>query len=500
MMMKLKLIAMAFGAAQAATKVCVGDGAFDGTISAKFGGTDPVTCEAMQGKLSAFTASAKSCAGNISLGSDGSKPNAGMMMGILSVCCKTGVDVCRQYSLNPCATPSDFKPKHTFDNAGEQMTCLKMTSMLPAMTPSASSCAAKTKIGDNMLPAAVMTAMLGSNGCCSQGKAACEQFSLNPCAVASDFKQKHTFLSEGTNTTCGQVAAMFPAMTPSATSCAAKVQMGKSKMPVSSMSTFMSSNGCCSAGKDACVPFTANPCADKTKFMPKNTLDGNASGTSCALGMSVLFAAPFVADKVTCAVSITVSGTAMTRAVATAQVAPFCCSDKVSACAASAATVTSATTDTKVTGSISMSATGLTETQMNSAAKAAVAAHFGVDLAKVKVTVTKSRRLSATPRNLAADTWTVAYEFTVPAAKKAAVEAKVTALATPAGKAALKTIVGQKLVDAGAPQAAVKTIAVTAATGTAAPAATTGTTGTASSANAVLGGAIALLVVLAQSV
>jgi hypothetical protein len=129
---------------------------------------------------------------------------------------------------------------------------------------------------------------------------------------------------------------------------------------------------------------------------------------------------------------------------------------------------TTAPPDTKFKGKISLAATGLKQSEVEEAGKAAVATHFGLYTSAVRVSVTKSRRLSAAPRNLA-DTWNVAYEFIAPSAKVAAVEAKVTALASPAGKAALESAVGTQLVAAGVPQSTVDSIVVTSETAQKAP-------------------------------
>jgi len=101
---------------------------------------------------------------------------------------------------------------------------------------------------------------------------------------------------------------------------------------------------------------------------------------------------------------------------------------------------------------------------MTTAAKAAVAVHFDVTAATVKVTVTKSRRLSTAPNST--DTWAVGYEFMAPAANVAAVEAKVAELQSTTGKNALKSVVGSQLIAAGAPQSAVDSMIMTAASAT----------------------------------
>jgi hypothetical protein len=247
-MMKLKLVAVAFGVAQAATKICADDGDFDGTKPPAADAPAGVTCAVYQGMLPAFTATAQSCAADMTWA--GKQVRASVVMGIVGACCKTGVHVCRQYILNPCATASDFQPNLDVTNAKkEKQKCLQLAAFASSMTPSAGSCAVKTKVGDSMFPVSYVASMAAELGCCKQGKGACEQF-------------------------------------------------------------------------------VATPCADRTKFMPKNKMGSATDGMPCAVA-GAMMGAPFVADKATCAVSITVDGKAKTRTAATADVAQFCCSDKV---------------------------------------------------------------------------------------------------------------------------------------------------------------------------
>merc|ERR1740130_831382 len=139
---------------------------------------------------------------------------------------------------------------------------------------------------------------------------------------------------------------MAAAITASAAYCAVSINMGGAALKTSAVTAMLADGGCCASGKSACKPFDANPCADKTKFMPKNTIDGNAKGTPCSTAMGTL--AAFVPDKDTCAVSVTLGGNALTRTMAFGGVAPFCCSDKVSICASAKAAVTP--TGTKAAG------------------------------------------------------------------------------------------------------------------------------------------------------
>jgi len=270
MMMKLKLVAIAFGVAQAVTQICADNAAYDGTIKpVSMGGV--ATCDMATGAVPPFTASAASCAANLTMG--GSTMRASMVMGAYAACCKTGGDVCSQYSLNPCATPSDWNPKLTMSGGGDTMGCAHLASTSSAMTASAASCAVSVQVGGSSLKTVVVTAMLANGGCCgATGKSACKAFESN-----------------------------------------------------------------------------ANPCADKTKYMPKNTIDGDAKGTPCSTAMATMEA--FVPDKVTCAVSVTVDGKALTRTMAFGGVAPTCCSDKVSICAnAGAAKAAVTPTGTKAAG------------------------------------------------------------------------------------------------------------------------------------------------------
>jgi len=98
---------------------------------------------------------------------------------------------------------------------------------------------------------------------------------------------------------------------------------------------------------------------------------------------------------------------------------------------------------------------GVTQVQVESGAKSALASHFGLtakEAARAKVNATESRRLGAdaSPRRLAG-TWSVAFEFTVAAEKAAAVEAKTAALASDpaAAKAALAPLLIAGLKKAG---------------------------------------------------
>jgi len=80
-------------------------------------------------------------------------------------------------------------------------------------------------------------------------------------------------------------------------------------------------------------------------------------------------------------------------------------------------------TEYKFTGTISMVVPNVTKTQMETASKNSLASHFDISADRVTANATESRRLS-TNRRLAGN-WAIAYEFKAPAAKKAAVSAKV---------------------------------------------------------------------------
>jgi len=89
---------------------------------------------------------------------------------------------------------------------------------------------------------------------------------------------------------------------------------------------------------------------------------------------------------------------------------------------------------------------GVTQVQVESGAKSALASHFGLtakEAARAKVNATESRRLGAdaSPRRLPG-TWSIAFQFTVSSEKAAAVETKTAALkAYPAAaKAALSPL------------------------------------------------------------
>merc|ERR1719247_2541481 len=97
---------------------------------------------------------------------------------------------------------------------------------------------------------------------------------------------------------------------------------------------------------------------------------------------------------------------------------------------------TGASTTTTFTGKLTVSLSGATKAQMETATKASIAAHFGVAESGVTVTATESRRLSEA-RNLAGS-WSIAFSFTVPTSEAAAVETKVAALTTSSD--AMKTL------------------------------------------------------------
>jgi hypothetical protein len=95
-----------------------------------------------------------------------------------------------------------------------------------------------------------------------------------------------------------------------------------------------------------------------------------------------------------------------------------------------------------------VSLSGVNKTQVETATKATLAEHFGVNASAVTVTATESRRLSEA-RNLEGS-WSIAYSFTVPTSQAAEVEKKVTATKT--NSDAMNTVFKDQLVKAGVPK------------------------------------------------
>lgn len=177
MMMELKLAAIAFGVAQAVTKVCVDDAQFDGAVT--IARAQSASCTEYQKYLPTFTAGKTQCQGMITVG--GSAVKAASIFEMMGVCCKSGGDVCAQYTLNPCATASDYKPTHEWNEGGSKMTCSMMASGSPSMTPSSTSCSVIATMPDKTkLSLFAMTGYMADKGCCGTGKSACDQFKSNP--------------------------------------------------------------------------------------------------------------------------------------------------------------------------------------------------------------------------------------------------------------------------------------------------------------------------------
>jgi len=86
----------------------------------------------------------------------------------------------------------------------------------------------------------------------------------------------------------------------------------------------------------------------------------------------------------------------------------------------------------KFSGSISITATNVTTTQMEAACKGALAKQFNVSASMVTVTATESRRLGDAVARMLAGSWAVQFTITAPASKAAAIESSAAALkATP---------------------------------------------------------------------
>lgn len=176
MMMELKLAAIAFGLAQAATKVCVDDNQFDGTAKVTHPQAQGATCAQYQTFLPTFTASKAKCSGDITIST--SVVRAASVFEMLGVCCKSGGDVCKQYTINPCATAGDYKPTHEYESGKK---CSVMAALAPSMTPSSTSCAVIATMPDKTkLSLFAMTGYMADKGCCGTGKSACDQFKSNP--------------------------------------------------------------------------------------------------------------------------------------------------------------------------------------------------------------------------------------------------------------------------------------------------------------------------------
>jgi len=144
---------------------------------------------------------------------------------------------------------------------------------------------------------------------------------------------------------------------------------------------------------------------------------------------------------------------------------------------------------TKVEGSLSVVAAGLTKDQIEAASKTSLALHFAVDASKVTATATETRRLAVdgNDRRLKG-TWTIAYSMQVTAAQVTAVKTKVaTAASAPdAFKAALATNFKAALKTAGVSATVADALTVSSATAThITPVSTSGsTTGTGSASGA----------------
>jgi len=109
-------------------------------------------------------------------------------------------------------------------------------------------------------------------------------------------------------------------------------------------------------------------------------------------------------------------------------------------------------------GSVSLSVTGATKTQMETSMKKTLAQQFAVSDTGVAVTATESRRLAdASPRQLAG-TWTIVFVITAPGTQMAAIEAKASALT--ADTASLKTELATQLKAAGVSDDAIKSLSV----------------------------------------
>jgi len=154
----------------------------------------------------------------------------------------------------------------------------------------------------------------------------------------------------------------------------------------------------------------------------------------------------------------------------------------------------------RVKGIVSFSLPLGDKTLVEEATRISIAAHFNVTASTVSATATESRRLNAGPRRLPG-LWSVAYEFSAPAAKLQAINAKLAAIASSPDdfKAAFATEFKKYLTASGVSADVVNALLVTditAVTGTTTTATTTTTDGMDSASGAVrtqTGSAVAFL-------
>jgi hypothetical protein len=291
MMMELKLVAIAFGVAQAVTKVCVDDAQFDGLAEATM--SSGFSCKEYQEKLPAFTASPAACAGMITLTHTGEAQKAAMVFGQFQPCCKSGKNVCAQYSMNPCATAANFKPLHKYVAVDKtEPSCAVAAGMAPFATPSVTSCSgmATSKAGSMLV--AEWSGFLVSKGCCTGNGAAitpesgtCYAFQMNPCADKAAFNTQEV--------ACAELMSSMKHFVPDTVTCAAMSNLkDNGKLMTNKVASESAAKACCSDKVSVC----ANPPAPaKPTAAP---VSNDASTVVCTGWMHMLMAVSAIAAMV----------------------------------------------------------------------------------------------------------------------------------------------------------------------------------------------------------
>jgi len=281
----------------------------------------------------------------------------------------------------------------------------------------------------------------------------------------------------------GQTSAMTVA------TCGANSKLDN-KTKNSMYTAFFKGNGCCGAGMDICTklipPFQS--CQTASDFLPnKVTKSANGKTETCAqanghVGPSLAFAEP--ASTTSCSKSVTNMGGLQNVTAVAYHVANTlgCCKGGMSSCSPKKATQET-TASTKVEGSITVVAAGVTKAQVEAASKTALAEHFAVAATRLTTTATETRRLGVdgNDRRLKG-TWTIAYSFLALPAEVTSINTKVaTATSAPdAFKKALTTKFIASLRKAGVTDTVADAIVVSSATSVATTTdATTGTSGAA---------------------
>lgn len=189
-------------------------------------------------------------------------------------------------------------------------------------------------------------------GCCKDKLSLCSDYLPNHCDGGT--MTQTTLTLEGTTVVpCSYMAAMIPKTTPDKTACFKGLgDDGKEKTPTSFMMGMLASS-CCSSKKSICDKYTMNMCKDPTKMLPDVKVDMDKYKYTCKVLSSM--AAAFTPSQANCAVK---GDGKMNMGQLLEKFAPYCCSDKKSACsgfvtvpaAAGAASGTSQNTTSNATG------------------------------------------------------------------------------------------------------------------------------------------------------